>query len=107
MKLFEIKKLEEMLQQNWTKYIDYKLLLGFVINAVPLYAQNWPTIMQYKKFQGNKITVTRAIIQEEYILFDLAFEVITENGVSAGSIVLKTTFDGSAKLQNINGNVFC
>lgn len=106
MKLFETKKLEEVLQQNWTKYIDYKLLLGFVINAVPLYAQNWPTIMQYKKFQGNKITITRSKIQENYILFDLSFEVITDNGFCAGSMVLKAIFDGTTKLEQISGNIF-
>lgn len=106
MKLFEIKKIEEFLQQNWTKYIDYKLLLGFIINAVPLYAPNWPSIVQYKKFQGNKLTISKVSMRENTIDFHADFEVIVETGVCVGTIDLSASLNGSFQVNQVLGTVY-
>lgn len=106
MKLFDIKKIEELLQQNWTKYIDYKLLLGFIINAVPLYAPNWPTIVQYKKFQGNKLTISKASMSNANLQFHADFEIVVENGVCVGTIDLTATLDGNFEVSQFMGTIY-
>jgi hypothetical protein len=106
MKLFETKKLEELLQQNWTKYIDYKMLLHFIINAVPLYAPNWPTIVQYKKFQGNKISISQVCITKNNIDLHIDYEVLVDTGVSAGTVDISCLFDGSYTVKQVLGTVY-
>jgi hypothetical protein len=107
MKLFETKKVEEVLQQTWTKYIDYKFLLNFIINAVPLYASNWPTIMQYKKIQGNKISISKVTLLENEILFWIDFEVPLDNCLSTGTVEISSNLNGNSKVIQIVGTVYC
>lgn len=106
MKLFDTKKIEEVLKLNWTKYIDYKLLMAFIINAVPLYAANWSIIKQYKKIQGNKIAISKVTLAENALLFWVDFEVPVHDGISAGTIELICSTDGSFKINNISGTIF-
>lgn len=106
MKLFDTKKIEEVLKSNWTKYIDYKMLMSFIINAVPLYAPNWSILKQYKKIQGNKIAISKVSLSDGIILFWVDFEVPIQHGLSAGTAELVCSTDGNFKINNISGTIY-
>lgn len=106
MKIFEIKKVEDVLQQTWTKYIDYKYLLKLIINTVPLYASNWPKIIEYKKMQGNKISISKVSLRNTDILFWIDFEVQTNIGLSAGTVEIAACLNGEFTIIQIVGTTY-
>jgi len=105
MKLFEKQKIEEVLTLNWTKYIDYKMLLNFIVNAVPLYASNWAMIKQYKKIQGNKITISKVSLLQNDISFWVSFEIPSNSGVALGTAEILSSIHGDFKMNNISGTI--
>lgn len=106
MKLFEKQKLEEVLKNNWTKYINYKLLMNYIVNAVPLYAPNWAILKQFKKNQGNKITISKINLLNDSILLWVDFEVPYQNSVALGTIEIAMKLNGAFETTHISGTIY-
>lgn len=106
MKIINQEKLANVLTQNWTKFLDYKTLMDFVINTVQLYVPNWSMLQYCAKIQGNKITVSKVTISKTALLFFINFEVIIDDKLASGTLELSVSLAGEHKVNNVYGNVF-
>ena len=106
MSILKKDKLADLLTANWTKFIDYRTLMSFVINSVKLYASNWSMLEYDKKIQGNKIMVSKTILKKQGLLFWVDFEVPIEHKLSIGTIELYLDLSGNYHIEKIVGNLF-
>ena len=106
MRFIKKDKLSETLTQNWTKYVDYKNLLDFIISTIKLYAKNLTRINYSQHFSGNKITVTKSDINTYGFKFDVKFEIKIENAICFGNISVLLSYDDDIKTEFIQANLF-
>lgn len=106
MNIIKKEKLADLLTANWTKFIDYKSLMSFVINSVKLYAKNWSMLQYEKKIQGNKIMISKTIINDHEIIFWIDFEVPINNNLAIGTMEIGVTLSGSFQVKELLGNLF-
>lgn len=106
MNILKKEKLADLLTANWTKFIDYKSLMSFVINSVKLYAQNWSMLEYNKKIQSNKIMISKTIINDHEIIFWVDFEVPIENNLAIGTMEISVSLSGFFQVKNLLGNLF-
>lgn len=106
MSILKKEKLADLLTANWTKFIDYRTLMSFVINSVKLYANNWSMLEYDKKIQGNKIMISKTILEKQGIIFWVDFEVPIDNKVAIGTIELCLELSGNYRTEKIVGNLF-
>jgi hypothetical protein len=106
MQILKKEKLENTLTQNWTKFIDYKVLLDFAINTIKLYARNWTIVQSQIKFSGNKVMVVSSKLDNLGLTFNINYEIQIDNAVAIGSMSLHVNHSDSCSLKDIQGNVF-
>jgi hypothetical protein len=106
MSILKKEKLADLLTANWTKFIDYRTLMSLAINSVKLYANNWSMLEYDKKIQGNKIMISKTIIEKHGLVFWVDFEVPIENKVAIGTIQFCQELSGNYRIEQIVGNLF-
>ncbi len=106
MKIITLQKMEELLQLQWTKFVDYKNLMDLIINNIPLYAGNWNTIVQARNISTKKVMVSKVNISQEGILFWFSFEIPMNEKTAVGTAELLCALNGTVKIQRISGNFF-
>ena len=106
MQMLRKEKLEDTLTQNWTKFIDYKVLLDFVINTIKLYARNWTVVQSQINFTGNKVTVKSSKLDNLGLTFTVSYEIKVDYNVAIGFMILYIDYAGSCTIKQIHGNLF-
>jgi hypothetical protein len=106
MQILRKEKLENTLTQNWTKFIDYKVLLDFAINSIKLYARNWTVVQSQINFTGNKVTVQSSKLDNLGLTFNVSYEIKIDAAVAIGYMILYIDYAGSGTIKQIEGNLF-
>jgi hypothetical protein len=106
MQMLKKEKLEDTLTQNWTKFIDYKVLLDFAINTIKLYARNWTLVQSQVNFTGNKVIVKSSKLDNLGLTFTITYEIKIDNSMAIGYMVLYIDYAGSSTIKEIQGNIF-
>jgi hypothetical protein len=107
MKLFEIKKLEELLATNWSKFISYKTFLDIVANNIPLYAPNWSTIQSSRSIKVKTINFSKFEITKNNLIKIWAnFEIPFENKIAVGTMEVLCDLNGNYEISRAVGNFY-
>lgn len=107
MKLINRKNLEDLLLQNWTKFIDIKSISDLLINNIQLYASNWSVLLPTRAYTTKKIHISKAeFTPEKDFLLWLSFELSKNDKFYVGTIELICAIDGSFKINNTNGIIY-
>lgn len=107
--ILKITELEETLVQNWTKFIDSRLLLKQVLEDANQIASL--NIVHDKEANFNKkiqISITDFKQKENPSIFEICveFTVPRENGILVGSHYYSLGLNGSFFLENSSGTLF-
>jgi|LakMenEpi03Aug12_release.lakeMendotaPanAssembly.Ray.scaffolds.fasta_scaffold592806_2 hypothetical protein len=107
MKLINRNHLEDLLLQNWTKFIDSQALTFLIINNIPLYANNWSVIIPVRKYSTKKIHISKTeFIHPNKILFWASFEIEKNNKFYVGTLEILAALDGTYVINNASGVIY-
>ena len=107
MKLINRKNLEDLLLQNWTKFIDIKSISDLLINNIQLYASNWSVLVPTRSYATKKIHISKTeFTPEKDLIFWFSFEISKNDKFYVGTFEIICAIDGAFKINNTSGIIY-
>ena len=107
MKVLNKAKLEELLVANWTKFMDTKAMMAFVLGCVrDNIEKNFCVMPGSASNKGVQITVSRFHIAQDGFTIWIDFHVPQEEGVAVGTSELHLSPTGTLTHIRTLGNLF-
>jgi hypothetical protein len=107
MKVLNTAKLEELLVANWTKFLDTKAVMAFVLASVrDNIEQNFCVMSGSTSNKGVQITVSRFQMAQDGFTIWIDFHVPQEEGVAVGTSELHLSPTGTLSHIRTLGNLF-
>lgn len=101
MTLFDKKSLQNLLQRNWTSFIDKNKLMAFILTYVR--DADLPKGKDITPHKGMLLTISRISLLDKGILLWIDFRVPTNNKIKIGTCEAILSYDGVIQLTDLVG----